>query len=111
MAHEMSRILGGLRVHPESMLRNLESGGGLIHSQRVLLALTASGLSRDEAYRLVQKNALAALDGAGSFRALLEGEPGVRERLSPGELSACFDLSPYLSGVDALFSRAEEPAP
>ena len=111
MAHEMSRILGGLRVHPESMLRNLESGGGLIHSQRVLLALTASGLSRDEAYRLVQKSALAALDGGGSFRALLEGEPGVRERLSPEQLSACFDLAPYLSGVDALFARAEEPAP
>jgi adenylosuccinate lyase len=91
------------------MLRNLEEGGGLVYSQRVLLALTAAGWSRDEAYRLVQQNALAALDGGGSFRALLEAEPRVKQALGAEQLAACFDLEPYLASVDALFARAEEP--
>ena len=107
MAHELGRILRDLRVYPEAMLRNLEEGGGLVHSQRVLLALTAAGWSRDEAYRLVQQKALAALDGGGSFRALLEAEPRVRETLGLERLAACFDLAPYLASVDALFARAE----
>jgi adenylosuccinate lyase len=109
-AHELATVLAGLRVYPESMRRHLEAGGGLVHSQRVLLALTAQGLSRDEAYRLVQKNALAALDGGGSFRALLEAEPKVRETLGPERLAACFELDPYLRHVDDLFARAQEPS-
>ncbi len=109
MAHDLAHVLAGLRVHPQNMKRNLEAGGGLVYSQRVLLALTSSGLSREEAYRLVQKSALAALDGGGSFRALLESEPRVRETLDPQRLAACFDLESYLANVDALFARAEEP--
>jgi adenylosuccinate lyase len=107
MTNELGRILRDLRVYPEAMLRNLEEGGGLVHSQRVLLALTAAGWSRDEAYRLVQQKAMAALDGGGSFRALLEAEPRVRETLGLERLAACFDLAPYLASVDALFARAE----
>ena len=110
ITHDLGRILRDLRVYPEHMLRNLEEGGGLVHSQRVLLALTRAGWSRDEAYRLVQRNAMAALDRGGSFRALLEAEPKVRETLGPETLAACFDLEPYLANVDVLFARAEEPA-
>jgi len=110
MTHELALVLGDLRVYPENMRRNLDAGGGLVHSQRVLLALTGSGMARDDAYRLVQKSALAALDGKGSFRALLEAEPRVREALSAGRLAACFDLDPCFRYVDDLFARAEEPA-
>jgi adenylosuccinate lyase len=107
---DLGRILRDLRVYPEHMLRNLEEGGGLVHSQRVLLALTAAGWSRDDAYAMVQQKAMAALDGGGSFRAMLEAEPRVRETLGAERLAACFDLQPYLANVDALFERAEEPA-
>jgi adenylosuccinate lyase len=107
MADELAAVLRDLRVYPENMRRNLEAGGGLVHSQRVLLALTHHGVPRDEAYRLVQKSALAALDGGGSFRALLEGEPRVQETLGRERLAACFDLEPYFRHVDELFARAQ----
>jgi adenylosuccinate lyase len=109
MLHEMGTILHGLSVHPEAMRRNLDAGGGLVHSQRVLLALTAAGLARDDAYRIVQESALAALEGNGSFRARLEADPRVRAVLSPEALAACFDLEPSLRRVDAIFARAERP--
>jgi len=109
MASELTRILRDLRVHPETMLRDLEAGGGLVYSQRVLLALTATGLSRDEAYRIVQQSALQAIDGHGSFRELLERDPKVRAALPGDALAACFDREPYLRNVDAIFARAEVP--
>ena len=111
MLHELAGILRGLRVHPEAMRRNLEAGGGLVHSQRVLLALTAAGLARDQAYGIVQEHALAALDGEGGFRARLEADPRVSAALPPGALAACFDLALALRSVDAIFARAERPAP
>ena len=109
IAHDLTQVLRDLRVYPENMRRNLDAGGGLVFSQRVLLALTAAGMSRDEAYHVVQQNALAALDGAGPFRALLEREPRVQEQLGPEGLARCFELEPYLANVDALFARAREP--
>jgi adenylosuccinate lyase len=108
MTHELGEVLAKLRVHPENMRRNLEAGGGLVYSQRVLLALTAAGWQRDDAYRLVQSCALSALDGGGSFRELLEQDARVRSTLGD-RLAACFELEPYLASVDALFARAEEP--
>jgi adenylosuccinate lyase len=109
MAHELTAIVAGLRVHADAMRRNLDAGGGLVHSQRVLLALTSAGLARDEAYRVVQRHALAALDGGGSFRALLEGDEQVKRALPAGRLAECFELAPYLQSVDDIFARAEEP--
>jgi adenylosuccinate lyase len=106
MADELGSVLRDLRVYPENMRRNLDAGGGLVHSQRVLLALTHQGVPRDEAYRLVQKSALQALDGGGSFRALLEAEPRVRDTLGRERLASCFDLEPYFRHVDDLFARA-----
>ena len=110
MAHELLEVVGDLRVHPERMRANLDSGGGLVFSQRVLLELTASGLARDEAYRIVQASALKALDEGGSFRDLLEGDPRVQKALPKDRLDRCFDLEPLLASVDALFARATEPA-
>jgi adenylosuccinate lyase len=91
------------------MLANLEAGGGLVHSQRVLLALVDAGLVRDEAYALVQRLALAAADGGTPFRDALAADPVVRERLGPERLAACFELAHHLRSVDAIFARAEEP--
>jgi adenylosuccinate lyase len=109
MAAELDLILRGLRVHAEAMRRHLDMGGGLVYSQRVLLALTAAGMARDQAYRVVQGHALAALDGEGGFRSRLETDPAVRERLSPERLAACFDLEATLRGVDQVFARATPP--
>ena len=110
MAAELREILAGLRVHPEAMRRNLEAGGGLVFSQRVLLALTEAGLGRDDAYGIVQQHALASLDRGASFRAGLEADPRVTAVLSAEALAGCFTLEPALRHVDALFARAERPA-
>ena len=109
MAGEMADILAHLRVDAEAMRHNLESGGGLVHSQRVLLALVEAGMPRDEAYRVVQEHALAALDRGKAFRAALERDPRVTGLLPPARLAGCFDLAPHLAGVDAIFARAAEP--
>ena len=110
MLAELTEVLEGLEVHAERMLRNLDLGGGVVCSQRVLLALTAAGLARDEAYAIVQAHALAALDGDGSFRQRLEADRRVTGALSAAELAACFDLDAALRHVDALFARTQTPA-
>jgi len=111
MTAELCEVLGGLRVDPEAMLRNLEAGGGLVFSQRVLLALTESGLARDDAYRVVQEHALAALEGGTPFRDGLAADPRVTRALSPERLAACFEIAPYFRHVDAIFARADRPHP
>jgi adenylosuccinate lyase len=87
------------------MARNLDQLGGLIHSQRVLLALTQAGVSREEAYRIVQDKAMAVWDGQGDFLALLQADPEVRAKLSSEDLGACFDLGYHLKHVDTIFAR------
>jgi adenylosuccinate lyase len=105
MLRTLQRVLDGLRVDAEAMRRNLERGGGLVFSHRVLLALVDKGLARDEAYRIVQDAAMAALDGRGVFRDLLAATGA----LTAEELDACFDLAPYLRHVDAILERAGIP--
>ncbi|MGH7742401.1 MAG: adenylosuccinate lyase [Candidatus Eiseniibacteriota bacterium] len=109
MAAELHDLLTGLRVDEAAMRRNLEAGGGLVFSQRVLLALTEAGMARDEAYRIVQQHALAALEGERPFRAALEGDERVSKRLTPAQLAACFDLSSSFRNIDAIYSRATAP--
>jgi len=109
MAAELGEVLAHLRVDPAAMRRNLEAGGGLVHSQQVLLALTAAGVARDEAYRIVQEHALGALEGGVAFRAALEADPRVAAALTPVGLAACFDLEHHLKSVDEIFARAAEP--
>jgi adenylosuccinate lyase len=110
MCAELCAVIRGLRVYPEAMRRNLEAGGGRVFSQGVLLALTAAGLARDDAYRIVQEHALASLDRGASFRDGLEADPRVTTVLPREVLARCFDLDPALRQVDALFARAEKPA-
>ena len=103
MALQMHKVLAGLEVRPERMLRNLQAGGGVVFSQRVLLALVDSGMSREDAYLVVQSAAMKALDGEGGFRANLEADPAVRERLA--DLDSLFDPTHYLEDIDVVFDR------
>jgi adenylosuccinate lyase len=101
----LAGIVDKLVVHPDAMRRNLERLGGLIHSQRVLLALTQKGLSREDAYSIVQRNAAAAWRGEQDFQALLRADKDVTGALSPDELQALFDLDYHFKHVDLIFTR------
>jgi adenylosuccinate lyase len=101
----LAGIIDKLIVYPGNMLKNLDRAGGLVHSQRVLLALTQKGVSREAAYRLVQRNAMKAWRDEGEFLALLKADPDVRKHLSEKELTANFDLDFHLAQVDTIFAR------
>jgi len=101
----LAGVIDKLIVYPGNMLKNLDRAGGLVHSQRVLLALTQKGVSREDAYRLVQRNAMKAWRDEGEFLALLKADPEVRKHLSEQELTANFDLDFHLAQVDAIFAR------
>ena len=106
MLHQLARILEGLTVRPARVLANLEHGGGLVYSQRVLLALVAAGVPRDDAYRAVQGAAMAALAGEGqSFRDLLAADPLVQAHLTPAQQAELFDWRAYLAQVPAIYER------
>jgi adenylosuccinate lyase len=87
------------------MRRNLEYLGGLLDSQRVLLALTQAGMSREDAYRAVQRNAMAAWDGEGRFSDLLKADPEITRYLDAQTIDGIFDLSYHLKHVDTIFTR------
>jgi adenylosuccinate lyase len=103
----LTSVIDKLLVYPERMQKNLDRMGGLIHSQRVLLALTQAGLSREDSYALVQRNAMKVWesDGQLSLLDLLKGDPEVSQRLSDEQLNALFDLGYHLKHVDAIFAR------
>ena len=87
------------------MRRNLDRLGGLVHSQRVLLALTQAGMSREDAYGAVQRNAMPVWDGKGRFIDLLKADKDVMRHLSPQELEALFDDAYHIKHVDTIFKR------
>jgi adenylosuccinate lyase len=101
----MAGVIDKLVVYPENMARNLDRLGGLVHSQRVLLALVDKGLSREDAYRLVQRNAMRVWQEGGDFLALLKADPEVSKALSATELEALFDLGYHTKHVDDIFAR------
>ena len=103
----LTGVVDKLLVYPERMLKNLDRMGGLVHSQRVLLALTQAGLSREDSYSLVQRNAMKVWesDGQLSLLELLKADPEVTERLSDDELNALFNLDFHLKHVDTIFDR------
>jgi adenylosuccinate lyase len=103
--NRLAGIIDKLIVYPDNMRKNLERLGGLVHSQRVLLALTQKGVSREDAYAMVQRNAMKAWRGEGDFLALLKADPDVGKVLSDKELAANFDLDFHLVQVDAIFRR------
>src|SRR5687767_9344941 len=106
----LSRLTGlidKLLIYPDRMRRNLDRMGGLVHSQRVLLALTQAGLSREDAYAVVQRNAMKVweADGALSLLDLLKDDPEVTEKIAAAALEASFDLDYHFKHVDTIFAR------
>jgi len=101
----LTGIIDKLLVYPDSMKRNLELFGGLVHSERVLLALVQKGLARETAYKLVQRNAMKAWAGEGDFLKLLKGDDEVTKLLNTKELEESFDLGHHLRHVDTIFKR------
>ena len=101
----LTGVVDKLLVYPQNMQKNLDRLGGLVHSQRVLLALTQKGVSREDSYRLVQRNAMPVWRGEGEFLTLLKADPEVRAALSEAELEEKFDLGYHLKHVDTIFRR------
>jgi adenylosuccinate lyase len=101
----LAGIIDKLVVYPGNMKKNLERLGGLIHSQRVMLALTQKGAAREDAYAIVQRNAMRAWKGEGDFLALLAADKDVRKHLSAAELEQNFDLGYHFKHVDTIFER------
>jgi len=101
LAHVVDRLL----IYPENMLKNLDRLGGLVHSQRVLLALTQKGVARETAYAAVQGAAMRVWRGEGNFLDFLKADPNVRPHLTDAELAELFDLGYHFKHVDTIFAR------
>ena len=106
--HRLSNVIENLVVYEDAMRQNLNKLGGLHNSQRVLLALTQKGMSREDAYRLVQKSAMEVWKGNGSFLNLLKTESAIANFLANDELEALFDLGYHTKHVETIFKRAFE---
>jgi adenylosuccinate lyase len=105
MLQRFTTIVTGLKVNADRMRRNLELGRGLVFSGQLLLELTAKGLQREDAYRIVQGHAMAAWETEGDFKKRVEDDPEVKALLKPAEIAEIFRLERYLSHVDELFRR------
>jgi adenylosuccinate lyase len=104
MLQTMTRVIDNLVVYPENMLKNIDKTQGLIFSQRLLLMLTSKGLTREEAYALVQANAMKTR-GRTSLKEEVMTDPAIKKRLSKKEIDAAFDINYYLRNVDDIFRR------
>jgi adenylosuccinate lyase len=105
MLRRMTRIVKGMVVYPDRMLRNLELSGGVVFSGTVLLELARRGVSREQAYEWVQRNAMRAFHERRPFKALLLADPDVTAALSPADIEKAFDLNDQLKHVDDVFER------
>lgn len=101
----LTGVIEGLVVYPERMQANMDRLGGLIHSQRVLLALTNAGVSREDAYRLVQRNAMKTWEQGKDFLTELKADPEVTAKVAAAELEQMFDTGYHLKHVDTIFER------
>jgi adenylosuccinate lyase len=105
MLRRFTRIVKGLVVYPERMRQNLERSRGVIFSGQVLLELARRGISREQAYEWVQRNAMRSFDERVDFKALLLADPDVTTVLTAAEIEKAFDLDQQLRNVDAIFER------
>jgi adenylosuccinate lyase len=103
--NRMAGVIEKLVVYPENMQKNLDRLGGLVHSQRVMLALTQKGVSREDAYSMVQRNAMPVWEGKGDFLTLLQADKQVTAKLPGRELTDLFDLAHHTKHVDTIFKR------
>src|SRR3954469_10964104 len=105
----LASIVDKLVVYPANMQKNLDLLGGLVHSQRVMIALTQKGVAREESYALVQRSAMKVWQGEGDFLSFLKADKTVREHLSDAEIEANFDLGYHFKHVDTIFQRVFGP--
>ncbi|HET8726385.1 MAG TPA: lyase family protein, partial [Alphaproteobacteria bacterium] len=106
--NRLAGVVDKLVVYPDAMRRNLEQLGGLVFSQRVLLTLTQAGMSREDAYRAVQRNAMPVWEGEGQFLDLLQADEEIARYLSGEQLSQLFNLAYHTKHVDDVFARVFE---
>src|SRR6266576_961004 len=105
LLHKATSLIAGLVVYPERMLENLNATRGLIFSGQLLLALTQSGVAREEAYGWVQRNAMKTWDEGGDFHSLVSADKEIRAHLSEEQIARVFSLDTYLRNVDTIFAR------
>jgi adenylosuccinate lyase len=105
MLKRFNGVMENMIVYPVNLRRNLELTGGLVYSGRLLLKLSEACGSREKAYRMVQRNAMAAWAGAGKFRELVATDSEIGRWLTPKEISGCFDLGYYLRNVDKIYKK------
>jgi adenylosuccinate lyase len=103
--NRLASLIDKLLIYPENMQKNLDRLGGLVHSQRLLMALTQKGASREDAYKLVQRNAMPVWRGGGDFQTLLKKDADVKKYLNDAEISEQFDLRYHFKHVDTIFKR------
>jgi adenylosuccinate lyase len=103
--NRLAGLIEKLLIYPKNMQKNLDRLGGLVHSQRLLMALTQKGASREDAYKYVQRNAMPVWRGEGDFLTLLKKDPDVKKYLSDAEISEQFDLGYHFKHVDTIFRR------
>ena len=103
--NRLAGVIEKLLVYPANMQKNLDRLGGLVHSQRVLIALTQKGASREDSYKMVQRNAMPVWRGEGDFRTLLKADAEVKKYLTDAEIDEKFDLGYHLKHVDTIFNR------
>jgi adenylosuccinate lyase len=103
--NRLAGVVDKLVVYPENMRKNLDRLGGLVHSQRILLALTQKGATRESSYAMVQRNAMRVWRGEGDFLAFLKADPDVKKLLSDAELESHFDMAHHMRHVDTIFAR------
>ena len=108
--NRLAGVVENLVVYPKNMRKNLDRLGGLVHSQRVLIALAQKGISREDAYRLVQRNAMKVWAGEGDFLSFLKADKDVHAKLTDKELEANFDLDHHFKHVNTIFKRVFESA-
>jgi adenylosuccinate lyase len=108
MMDKMCWVISSAEIHADRMASNLESSWGLVHSQSVLTALLSKGtLQREDAYALVQRNAMQAWEESRPLKELLKSDPEVTAHLAPDEIEGCFDNARYLRNINAVFERLE----
>ena len=105
MLNRLAGVIEKLVIYPDNMRGNLDKLGGLIHSQRMLTALTQKGCSREESYKLVQRNAMPVWRGEGEFQTLLKNDEGVKKYMTDAEIAEQFDLDYHFKHVDTIFER------
>ena len=106
MLHRFTGVMENLVIYEDNMQKNANMYGGIVYSQKILLKLTENGYTREEAYKIVQKHALNALNG-GDFKSGLLNDDDVTSKLSQTEIEECFDTSDYLKNIDKVFKKFE----